>query len=127
MPPPPLRLMLRFMHSRIVFIESKPGRLVIDALTSDGQVLSMEAEVPAAMWGFAAALALGRWAEQGTQVVTDLYESRGSNRLRLSDDEHLVVLDLARPATVTAHAGEHLGKEGANRHAVRAAAGRVGR
>ena len=94
--------MLRAMHSRIVFIESKPRRLLIDALTSEGQLLSMEAEVPPSMWGFAAALVLGRWSAEGTQIVTELYDARGSHRLRLSDEEHLIVLDLARPATVSA-------------------------
>ena len=95
--------MLRPMHSRIVFIESKPRRLLIDALTAEGHVLSMEAEVPPSMWGFAAAVVLGRWNAEGTQVVTELYDARGSHRLRLSDDEHLIVLDLVRPATVSAH------------------------
>lgn len=118
--------MLSNMHSRIVFIENKPRGLVIDALTSDGRVLSVEAEVPPSMWGFAAAMALGRWAEEGTQVATELYECRGIDRLRLSDDDHLVVLDLARPATVSSHAGEHLGKQGTNRRPRRPAAGRVG-
>ena len=93
--------MLSSMHSRIAYIQSKPRGLVIDALTSDGQVLSMDAEVPPSMWGFAAAVVLGRWAEQGTQVLTELYDTRGTPRLRLSDDEHLVVLDLRRPATVS--------------------------
>ena len=95
--------MLKPMHSRIVFLESKPRRLLIDALTAEGHVLSMEAEVPPSMWGFAAAVVLGRWGAEGTQVVTELYDARGSHRLRLSDDEHLIVLDLVRPATVSAH------------------------
>jgi hypothetical protein len=93
--------MLSSMHSRIVFIESKPGGLVIDALASDGRALSMDAVVPASMWGFAAALTLGRWAEQGSQVTVDLFEKGGSRRVRLSDEDHLVMLDLTRPASLS--------------------------
>ena len=104
--------MLSGMHSRIVFLESRPRTLVIDALTSQGQILSMEAQVPVTMWGFAAALTLGRWAEQGSQIDVDLHEKRGVGRVRLSDEEHLVVLDLTRPAIVARHpAGSAEGRQ----------------
>ena len=96
-------LMLSGMHSRIVFLESRPGGILIDALTSHGQTLSMDAQVPVSIWGFAAALTLGQWAEQGSQVEVDLLDQRGVSRVRLSDRQHLVVLDLSRPAIVSRH------------------------
>lgn len=118
--------MLSSMHSRIIFLETKPGGMIVDALTSDGRVLSMDAAVPVSMWGFAAALTLGRWAELGAQVEVELYYQRGVHRVRLTDREHVVVLDLTRAAAVSSHAGEHLEKEGANRGSGLPAAGRVG-
>lgn len=119
-------LMLSSMHSRIVFLENKPGGLVIDALTSDGRVLSMDASVPASMWGFAATLTLGRWAELGSQIRVELYDQRGEPRVRLRDETHLIVLALGCPATVSSHAGAHLEKEGTYRPDGRPAVDRVG-
>lgn len=121
----PPALKLSSMHSRIVFLENKPGGLVIDALTSDGRVLSMDSSVPASMWGFAAALTLGRWEELGSQIQVELYDQRGAHRVRLRDGEHLIVLDLTCPATVSSRAGEHLEKEGAYRRAGRVPVDRV--
>lgn len=102
------RLMLSSMHCRIVFMESKPGGLVVDALTSNGEALSLDAHVPVSTWGFAAALTLGRWAELGSQVEVELYDKREIPRVRLSDDDHLVVLDLSRRAAVSPDAGQQL-------------------
>ena len=110
--------MLTSMHCRIVFIETRPGGLTIDALTSKGEVLAMDAHVPVAAWGIAAALTLGRWAELGSQVEVDLHDARGMHRVRLTDDRHLVVLDLSRPATVSSHAGGNSEEEGASCHLV---------
>ena len=132
MPHPQRWLMLKNMHSRIVFIESRPGGLAIDALTSEGRTLSMDAQVPVSTWGLAAAMTLGRWAEQGSQVEVDLRETRGVSRVRFTDEEHKVVLDLTRlhlgplpAATVAPNAGEHREKEPAGRGPGRVAARRV--
>lgn len=92
------------MRCRMMFVETVPGGVLVDVV-GDGMTTTFEARVPFCTWGFAAALTLGRWEVEGAEIEVDLLEARGVHRARMSDEEHLIVLDLRSPATVSRDPG----------------------
>ena len=93
------------MKCRMMFVETLPGGVLVDVV-GDGMTTTFEACIPFCTWGFAAALTLGRWAVDGAEIDVELHNTRDVHRARMSDDEHLIVLDLRSPATVCRGAGD---------------------
>lgn len=93
------------MKCRMMFVEALPGGVLVDVV-GDGMTTTFEAQIPFCTWGFAAALTLGRWAVDGAEIDVELQDTRGAHRARMSDGEHLILLDLRSPATVHRCAGD---------------------
>lgn len=99
------------LRCRLLFLEVRAGRLVVDAVVSSGEPrrrvpapsaavvgspLTIVAELPTRPWGFAAKATLERWIEEGREVELRLRRLRlRGYQVEAATDEASMLLDLA--------------------------------
>lgn len=95
----PLQL-LPELRAQIIFIQPRPGELLIDVLCSpdepsfSGNAVSLDAAVPLQGWAILAVLTVDRWANLGSEVKLKFRHNQSLAQVSISDEHHTVLLDL---------------------------------
>ena len=88
--------------AQIMFIEPRPGGLVIDLLCAldeprfSGTAVSLDAAIPLQAWAVLAVLTVDRWAVLGSEVLLKFRGHHSVAQVSITDQHHALLLDLRR-------------------------------
>lgn len=89
------------LRCRLMFMELKAGRMILDAVVSSGpdqpgSLVTVVAQVPTRPWGFAAKATLERWVDESREIELRLRRRRARRtQVEAASEEASMLLDLA--------------------------------